>query len=113
MNDACVFCKIIKRELPATLIAETDDLLVIKDRAPKAEIHYLIIPKFHTNDIRDMSDEQYAIGGKIFAMARHLSLSLPEPGDFVLHMNNGYCVGQRVFHAHIHFLAGQHLSVML
>ena len=54
MQD-CVFCKILRGELASEVIAETDDIIVIKDINPKAPIHFLIIPRKHMNDIQSMA----------------------------------------------------------
>ncbi|MES1224596.1 MAG: HIT domain-containing protein [Bacteroidota bacterium] len=102
----CIFCKIVAGQVPTTIIKETDDLIVIKDRAPKAPIHYLIIPKNHVENIQAASSEDLAIGASIFLMAKKLSSELSENQDFKLVMNNGFKAGQRVFHMHVHFLAG-------
>lgn len=104
MHTDCVFCKIIAGELPAQIIAETDDILVIKDLYPKASIHYLIIPKQHYKDLSELDDCCMSSG--MLQMARHISSSNPDAGEYRLLVNNGYAVGQRVFHLHMHFLAG-------
>ena len=93
--------------MPAQIIKETDDMVVIKDRSPKAPIHYLIIPKKHFNDLREFPDEQAVLAGKMLLMAKELSKTLPEPNAFRLISNNGIEAGQSVFHAHLHFLAGK------
>lgn len=103
--QSCIFCKIISNEISAKLVAETDDLIVLNDIAPKAPTHQLIIPKKHVADIRELSVGDLPLGSKIFAMAQRLS---KEQGDipFRLLMNNGHSAGQRVMHIHVHFLAG-------
>jgi histidine triad (HIT) family protein len=101
----CIFCRIIAGEIPAQKVLETRDLIVIKDIAPKAPIHYLIIPKKHFKDVRDFDADDLMLGKEIFGVAQQLS-KLINNGDFRLVMSNGYDVGQRVFHAHVHFLAG-------
>lgn len=100
----CIFCKIIAGQAPAEKIAETDDVLVIKDLYPKASIHYLIIPKHHYQDISSLDD--CCVGSRMLQMARQLSGQDPDAKDYRLLINNGYGVGQRVFHLHMHFLAG-------
>jgi histidine triad (HIT) family protein len=107
MDADCVFCKIIARQLPADIVCETEEMIVIKDRAPKASIHYLIIPKHHYKDLRELDD--CCVGSRFFQMARLLSVQNKDAQDFRLIVNNGYAAGQRVFHLHVHFLAGESL----
>lgn len=101
----CIFCNIISGKIPAQKIAETDELIVIKDIAPKTPIHYLIIPKKHVKDMRDFDASDMILGAKICAMAQQLSRQLNNT-DFRLVISNGHDAGQRVFHMHVHFLAG-------
>ncbi|HJM68441.1 MAG TPA: histidine triad nucleotide-binding protein [Candidatus Babeliales bacterium] len=110
MQD-CIFCKIIAGDIPSKPILETDDIIVLEDIAPKAPIHYLIIPKKHVVDVRAFeSDEQNLAGNMLFA-AQTLS---KQEGDipFRLLVNNGHEAGQRVFHLHMHFLAGKDLPTL-
>lgn len=102
-----IFSRIIAREIPAKIIAENDDIIVIEDVAPKARIHYLIIPKVEIRDIQSMTVEQLDIAGKLFAMAQQLSKTIPGAEHFRIVINNGERAGQRVFHLHLHFLAGE------
>jgi histidine triad (HIT) family protein len=103
----CIFCKIIAREVPSQIVAENDDIIVIKDHAPKAPIHYLIIPKKHIKDLQSFEKSDCCIGSKMLKMAQELSLNDERAKDFKLLLNNGYAAGQRVFHVHMHFVAGQ------
>lgn len=109
IND-CIFCKIIAKQIPSEVIAETDDILVIKDIAPKASVHYLILPKKHVKDVSSLEQGDCCIGGKMFKMAQNLGQKSTENKDFRLIINNGYGAGQRVFHLHMHFLGGKSLS---
>jgi len=106
MQSDCVFCKIIKREIPAKVIAENDLIIVIQDIAPAAPVHYLIIPKKHTADLRSITKDDANEMAGLLLMAQELSHDL---GDisFRLLMNNGPEAGQSVNHIHAHFLAGK------
>ncbi len=110
MTNSCIFCKIIAKELPATIVYESDNVLAIKDLYPKAPIHYLIIPKKHAQDIQDMHDTDMHLGGAMLMAAKTLSKELPGNGDFKLVVNSGAAAGQKVFHVHMHFLAGKQLG---
>ncbi len=103
----CIFCSIIARQLPSTVITENEHVIVIKDIAPKAPIHYLILPKNHLRDIRDAQPCDGITLAAVLFMAQELSSKLDAPGAFRLIFNNGHEVGQRVFHLHAHFLAGK------
>ena len=109
----CIFCDIIEKKIPTTLIKETDDIIVIKDINPKASIHYLIIPKKHIEMVQDLSTEDQQLAGSMLLMAKQLQKELPSNGGFRLHINSGKDVGQLVPHLHIHFLAGALKAIAL
>lgn len=108
--ENCVFCKIMKGEIPSAKMYEDDNMIIIKDVSPKAEKHYLMIPRRHYKLIADMTDED----GKIFAASLRkipaLEKELGLEGGYRLVINQGSNAGQTVFHLHVHILAGQELS---
>jgi len=106
MQSNCVFCKIIDGKIPATIIAENEHVIAIKDINPKAPIHYLIIPKKHFADISQLDDTDKDLAGNMLLMAKQLAQELSGTKAFKLVVNNGADAGQIVFHAHVHFLAG-------
>jgi histidine triad (HIT) family protein len=105
MND-CIFCNIINRTIKADIFYENDQIIAIKDRAPKAPIHYLIIPKIHVQDIQSIESKDLVIAEELFKGAQVLSKKIPGAHHFKFVINSGYDAGQRVFHLHAHFLAG-------
>ena len=109
MSQSCIFCRIIAQEVPAKVIARTEDLIVIQDISPKAPIHYLIIPLKHTRDIAALQLADTGFGSHLLLMAQQLAQDLPGSQSFRLVMNNGSDSGQSVFHLHAHFLSGKHM----
>lgn len=110
LNKSCIFCKIIAKEIPSTIIAETDSILVIKDINPKAPVHYLIIPKKHIADVSGFEHEDEALAGKILLTAKTLARELPGSQSYKLVANTGPDSGQTVFHVHFHFLSGKKMA---
>lgn len=106
----CIFCKIIQKQIPSTIVAENDDVCVIKDINPKAPIHYLILPKFHVADVQSLDKVQCTVAARMFEMAQQLSAIDERAKDFRLQINSGAGVGQVVFHLHMHFLAGKKMA---
>lgn len=109
MDQNCIFCKIIAGTIPTTIIEQNDDIVVIKDIAPKAPVHYLIIPKKHVKDVASMQAGDLPMMGQITAMAQKLASGLSGNGSFRLVTNNGEDAGQSVFHLHFHFLSGKRM----
>ncbi len=106
MHKDCIFCRIIAKEIPAHVVAENDQVIVIKDINPNAPVHYLIIPKRHITDIASLTADDASLAASLLLMAQQLSQSDVRCEQFKLVSNNGPRAGQVVFHIHIHFLAG-------
>ncbi len=107
----CVFCRISRGEIPATVVHEDEDLLVFEDLNPQAPTHLLIIPRAHVASVDDLHDgERDLVGGLILA-ARDVARSQGVAEDgYRLVANTGRDGGQTVDHLHVHLLAGRPLS---
>lgn len=106
MKSDCIFCRIVAKQAPSTIIAENDDCMVIKDIAPKAPVHYLIIPKKHLINLNELTADDAQLASSMLLLAQKMSNQLGEvPFRFVI--NNGKEAGQIVFHLHAHFLSGR------
>lgn len=110
-SDDCLFCKIIRREIPATVVAENDLALAFDDINPQAPVHVLIIPKEHVERAQDLGAEHAASLAAVFELSREVAVKkrLDEKG-YRLVINNGRGAGQEVFHLHLHLLGGRGMS---
>lgn len=112
MED-CVFCKIIKKELPANIEYEDDDVIAFDDINPRAPIHILIIPKEHRlKSAADISENDFAILGKLFNVANKIASEkgIKESG-YRLAFNVGSDAGAMIKdHIHLHLLGGGKLG---
>lgn len=109
MND-CIFCKINAGIIPSPKVYEDDDFFIINDIDPKANKHYLAIPKKHYKYLADMSEEDQQTVGKILKKIANLAPSLGLEGGYRLCVNQGDDPGQTVPHLHIHVLGGQKMD---
>lgn len=100
----CIFCKIIEKKIPATIVSESADYIAIRDISPQAPNHILVIPNNHVTDIRAV--EQSAALGKLFQAAADIAKQ-EQLESFRLVVNTGADAGQTVFHLHIHVLGGR------
>jgi histidine triad (HIT) family protein len=104
----CLFCKIIAGEIPAKIIHQDDDVVVIEDINPQAPVHKLILPRKHIATINDISTADNELLGKMFQAAKTLAkkMDIDEDGYRVV-MNCNEGAGQTVFHIHMHLLGGR------
>lgn len=108
--ENCLFCKIIKGEIPATKVYEDDDMVIFKDIDPKAKNHHLCVPKSHFKLLADMTDKQSEMLLKCFKKIPTLVKELELENGYRLVINQGDDAGQSVFHLHIHILSGQKMG---
>ncbi len=108
-----IFERIIAREIPSTIEYEDSDVIAIRDIAPNAPVHILIIPKKVIPSINELQAEDQVIVGKIFLVARDLArkFGVDEDGYRVVTNVNAHA-GQTVFHLHFHLLGGSELGPM-
>jgi len=107
MSD-CIFCKIIRRELPGKFIYEDETVVAIQDIHPQAPIHLLVLPKAHIETLDAVKPEDGALIGKLFSVAAMLARERGlESRGYRTVINNGAGAGQSVFHLHLHLLGGR------
>lgn len=110
MED-CIFCKIIKKEIPSDIVYEDDEIIGFKDINPAAPIHILVIPKKHIPSLVHLQKEDENVVGKIYSVINKIAeeQGVKEKG-FRIIVNCGKDGGQEVGHLHFHLLAGKQLG---
>lgn len=103
-KDNCIFCKIVKGEIPSYTIYEDDDFKVFMDVAPATKGHALVVPKQHFANIYEIEPEVLGKGAKVAQkVIKHATEVLGCEG-YNLIQNNGEVAGQTVFHFHMHLV---------
>jgi histidine triad (HIT) family protein len=108
--EPTLFEKIINRDIAADIIFEDDKSIVIKDIAPQAPTHLLIIPKKSIKMVSSASDSDRQILGHLLLVAKKVAKDMDLKDTFRLVINNGAKAGQSVFHLHIHLLSGRPMN---
>jgi len=106
-----IFSKVLRKEIPADIVHEDEQCIAFRDINPQAPVHLLVIPRKYMFNISAMQDEDEALVGHLFAVARDLAKQqgLDESG-FRLVINNGIDAGQTVSHLHVHVLGGRPMT---
>lgn len=109
MSEHCLFCRIIRREVAAEIVAENDQCLAFKDADPQAPVHVLVVPKEHVTSLNEISDA--AIMGSLGLMVAEVARDsgVADSGYRTVINTNGNG-GQSVFHLHVHVLGGRKLT---
>ena len=108
--DKTIFQKIIDKEIPSEILYEDDLCVVIKDIAPKAPVHLLVIPKKLITKLSESSDEDSQLLGHLMTIVKKMAKEFEIDDAFNVVINNGENAGQTVFHLHIHVLANRTLG---
>lgn len=109
--EECLFCKIIKGEIPCKKVYEDEEILAFHDINPAAPIHILVIPKKHITSLAHLKEEDEKIVGRIYTVINEIAEKnqFKEDGYRVI-VNCGKNGGQEVMHLHFHILAGKELG---
>ncbi len=112
--DDCLFCKIIKKEIPSKVVYEDDTVLAFRDINPVAPVHILVIPKKHIGSVVELTNEDEAVVGKIYTIINKIAKQegIVEKGFRVI-VNCGEDGGQEVKHLHFHLLGGKKLGTKI
>lgn len=104
MNEECIFCKIIHRQIPAAVVYEDADMLCFKDIHPAAPVHLLLIPKVHLDSLAHADETHADLLGKMMVKVPQIAREHGLNTGFKTQINTGKGGGQEVFHLHIHIL---------
>jgi histidine triad (HIT) family protein len=108
MADDCLFCRIVRKEIPVTLVAEDEHSIAFRDINPQAPVHVLVIPRAHVASL-DKTDDATMIG-RLSLMAAEIARSEGvSASGYRTVMNTNSAAGQTVFHVHLHLLGGRSL----
>ncbi|MBI2597173.1 histidine triad nucleotide-binding protein [Candidatus Daviesbacteria bacterium] len=103
--ENCIFCKIIKKEIPSNIVYESDSMVAFPDINPSAETHILIVPKQHIGSIQDISKENGQLLAEVYLTASKLVSDYNLTNNFYKVVVNGG-KAQHVPHLHFHLLGG-------
>lgn len=107
----CLFCRIIAREIPASIVYEDDRVLAFNDINPQGPTHVLLVPKRHIATLNDLAEGDDAIVGELVRRAGAIAKERGvDAGGFRVVFNTNRDAGQTVFHIHLHLIGGRGLS---
>lgn len=107
MMENCIFCRIIRGEIPSRKLYEDDEIIAIHDIHPAAPVHFMLIPKLHIESLAHAEDSHRAILGKMMVLAPKLAKDEGLRDGFRTIINTGRAGGQEVMHLHMHVIGGK------
>ena len=108
--ENCLFCKIVKGDIPSTKVYEDEKVLAFRDIAPMAPTHILVIPKTHIGSVAEVTAANAQIVAHIFTVIPAIAKAEGLEGGYRVVSNCGPDAGQTVHHLHFHILGGKQLS---
>jgi histidine triad (HIT) family protein len=105
MND-CIFCKIVRGEVPANKVYEDMEILAFHDIRPQAPVHFMLIPKKHIDSLANVGSEDAGMLGRLFVLSGRLARENGSPDGYRTIVNTGRIGRQEVMHLHVHVIGG-------
>lgn len=102
----CIFCKIVRGEIPSRKVYEDDDMLAFHDINPSAPVHFMVVPKIHVDNLYDADLKYQALLGKMLGMLGQMAREQGLTDGFRVVINNGRVGRQEVYHLHVHVMGG-------
>lgn len=102
----CIFCRIVRGEIPSRKVYEDADMFAFHDIQPQADVHFMIIPKKHVASMYELTDADATVMGRIMTLAGRLAREQGAADGFRTIVNTGRIGQQEVQHVHVHVLAG-------
>jgi histidine triad (HIT) family protein len=113
MSDNCIFCKIVRGEIPSRKVYEDDEVYAFHDINPVAPVHFMLIPKLHLASLAEADASHAALLGKMLVLAPQLAKEQGLDNGFRTVINTGKGGGQEVFHLHVHIIGGGNIPPMV
>jgi histidine triad (HIT) family protein len=102
----CIFCKIVRGEIPSRKVYEDDEILAFHDIHPLAPVHFMLVPKRHIASLADAGAEDAGVLGRIMALTGRLAREQGSPDGYRTIVNTGRIGRQDVMHLHVHVVGG-------
>lgn len=106
MGQDCIFCKIVRGEIPCRKVYEDEDILAFHDISPQAPVHFMVIPKQHVASLAEADASHAPVFGRLFSKLGELARSQGLTDGFRTIVNTGRIGRQEVYHLHVHVLGG-------
>jgi histidine triad (HIT) family protein len=106
MQD-CLFCRIVRGEIPADIVHEDEWVLAFKDIQPQRPVHVLVIPKKHITSLAEATEADTEVLGRMLVIANRIAVDQGSTDGFRSIINTGRVGGQEVMHVHMHIVGGQ------
>lgn len=113
MSDHCIFCKIVRGDIPSRKVYEDDEIFAFHDIHPLAPVHFMLIPKLHLASLAETGADHAALLGRMLVLAPQLAKQHGLDNGFRTVINTGKGGGQEVFHLHIHIIGGGQIPPMV
>jgi histidine triad (HIT) family protein len=109
----CLFCRIVRGEIPCRKVFEDDEVLAFHDINPVAPVHFMLVPKLHLATLAEAGDAHAALLGKMMLLAPKLAKEQGLDNGFRTVINTGKGGGQEIFHLHVHVIGGGNIPPMV
>jgi histidine triad (HIT) family protein len=106
--ESCVFCKIVRGEIPSRKVYEDDEIFAFHDIDPVAPVHFLLIPREHVPSMAELEPRHVGVLGRMMVIAHRLARGQGSAEGFRIIANTGRIGRQDVYHLHLHVIGGPH-----